>query len=242
MGNIVEVGLKTNAYKYIESLERSFITQYMVEDMLSRWNDLGKPLFMIPKDFRDRILLNMNKEVRLNYLKWLQLGLEIDMFEIMSILILYSRCDLNKRLELIFELFCYNDETYMQKGEFKFMMNKLCNAIGLTIQIKKSFLQELMRNVDTKLLSKNKEYIYQVDFIQSMNLAFKDLNERLLDITSKCDVFSLQIRQDRIPEYLKPGNYFLGQYLITDIISYANIETEKVYMQSDTVFQGQSSF
>jgi hypothetical protein len=105
----------------------------MVEDMLARWNDLGKPLFMIPKDFRDRILLNMNKEVRLNYLKWLQLGLEIDMFEIMSILILYSRCDLNKRLELIFELFCYNDEVYMQKGEFKFMMNKLCNAIGLTI-------------------------------------------------------------------------------------------------------------
>ena len=71
MGNIVDAELKTNAYKYIESLERSFITQYMVEDMLVRWNDLGKPLFMIPKDFRDRILLNMNKEVRLNYLKWL---------------------------------------------------------------------------------------------------------------------------------------------------------------------------
>jgi hypothetical protein len=51
-----------------------------------------------------------------------------------------------------------------------------------------------MRNVDSKLLSKNKEYIYQVDFIQSMNLAFKDINERLLDITAKCDVFSLQIR------------------------------------------------
>lgn len=113
MGNLVDPEQKTNSFKYIESLERSFITQYMVQDMLSRWNDLGKPLFMIPKDFRDRILLNMSKEVRLNYLKWLQLGLEIDMFEIMSILIIYSRCDLNKRLELIFELFCYNDETYM---------------------------------------------------------------------------------------------------------------------------------
>lgn len=158
------------------------------------------------------------------------------MFEIMSILIIYARCDLNKRLELIFELFCYNDETYMQKGEFKFMMNKLCNAIGLTIQIKKSFLQELMRNVDQKLLSKNKEYIYKADFIQSMNLAFKDLNERLLDITAKCDVFSLQIRRDRIPEYLTPSNYFLGQYLITDIIAYTKIEEEKVYMQQASVF------
>ena len=93
-----------------------------------------------------------------------------------------------------------------------------------------------MRNVDSKLLAKNKEYIYQIDFIQSMNLAFKDLNERLLDITAKCDVFSLQISQDRIPDYLVPGNYFLGQYLITDIISYANIEFEKVYMEYDSVF------
>ena len=116
------------------------------------------------------------------------------------------------------------------------MMNKLCNAIGLTIQIKKSFLQELMRNVDQKLLAKNKEYIYQPDFIQSMNLAFKDLNERLLDITAKCDIFSLQIRQDRIPDYLTPNNYFLGQYLITDIISYSKMEEEKVYRQQASVF------
>ena len=61
---------------------------------------------------------------------------------------------------MIFQLFCYNDEQYMQKGEFKFMMNKLCNAIGATIQIKKSFLQELMKNVDSKLLGKNREFIY----------------------------------------------------------------------------------
>ena len=71
----------------------------------------------------------------------------------------------------------------MQKGEFKFMMNKLCNAIGATIQIKKSFLQELMKNVDSKLLGKNREFIYQEDFIILMGISFKELNERLLDIT-----------------------------------------------------------
>ena len=135
----------------------------MILDMLDRWKDLAKPLSMIPKDFRDRILIGvgitsggqggsavtssqgpaagqMHREVRLNYMKWLKLGLEIDMFEMLCLLILYSRCDLHTRLELIFELFCYNEETYMQKGEFKFMMNKLCNGIGSTIQIKKSFL------------------------------------------------------------------------------------------------------
>jgi hypothetical protein len=120
----------------------------MIETMLERWSDLGKPLFMIPKDFRDRILAEMSKQIRLNYLKWLTLGLEIDMFEILSILVFYTRCDLKQRLEYIFKLFCYNDEIYMQKGEFKYMMNKLCNCIGATIQIKRSFLFELMRNVD----------------------------------------------------------------------------------------------
>lgn len=71
----------------------------MLEEMLARWNELGKPLFMVPKDFKDRILLNMESEVKLNYLKWLTQGLEIDMFEIMSMLIIYSQCDLTKRIE-----------------------------------------------------------------------------------------------------------------------------------------------
>ena len=60
-------------------------------------------------------------------------GLEIDMFEMFAMLIIFTRSDLSKRLQLIFELFCYNEEEYMQKGEFKFMLNKLCNAIGSTI-------------------------------------------------------------------------------------------------------------
>ena len=105
----------------------------MLVDMLSRWNDLGKPLFMIPKDFRDRILEDMHREVRLSYKKWLVQGKDLDMFEVMSVIIIYSRCELNTRLELIFKLFCYNEEVYMQKGEFKFMMNKLCSAIAATI-------------------------------------------------------------------------------------------------------------
>ena len=81
---------------------------------MSRWSELGKPLFMIPRDFRDRILLGitdrdksepslelyqMHNEVRLNYLKWLMLGTEIDMFEMLCVLIIYARCELKKRLE-----------------------------------------------------------------------------------------------------------------------------------------------
>lgn len=87
----------------------------MVECMLSRWTELAKPLFMIPRDFRDRILVGgidrgdkseprlelypMQNEIRLNYMKWLLLGTEMDMFEVLCILIIYARCDMKKRLE-----------------------------------------------------------------------------------------------------------------------------------------------
>ena len=183
---------------------------------------------MIPKDFRDRILEGMHREIKINYRKWLVQGKEIDMFELLAVLIIYSRCDLNRRLELIFKLFCFNEEVYMQKGEFKYMMNKLCNSIAATIQVKAPFMQELMRNVDAKLLVHNKEYVYERDFVNSMNLAFKELNERLSDITSMSDNFSLNLRVNRLPQYLYPGNNFLGLFKITDVVPHTKIEAERL--------------
>jgi hypothetical protein len=44
----------------------------MVDDMLLRWQDIGKPLFLTPKDFKERILSSAaDTEVKLSYLKWL---------------------------------------------------------------------------------------------------------------------------------------------------------------------------
>ena len=40
----------------------------MVDEVMRRWNDQGKPLFMVPKDFKDKILTNMDGEIKLNYL------------------------------------------------------------------------------------------------------------------------------------------------------------------------------
>lgn len=71
MGNLNDQERKTNSLLYLESLENSFITYEMVLEMLDRWKQSGKPLFLVPKDFRDRILLNLESEIKLNYLKWL---------------------------------------------------------------------------------------------------------------------------------------------------------------------------
>ena len=87
--------------------------------MLSRWEDIGKPLFLSPKEFKERILTTQyESEVKLNYLRWLTQGLEIDTFEILSILILYARTSLDKRLQLLFKLYCFDGEKHMQADEF----------------------------------------------------------------------------------------------------------------------------
>ena len=102
MGNLNDSEKKTNSLLYLESLENSFITAPMILEMLGHWKSVGKPLFMVPKDFRDKILLNLDTEIKLNYLKWLTQSGEIDIFEVLSMLIIYSRCDLHDRLKLLF--------------------------------------------------------------------------------------------------------------------------------------------
>jgi hypothetical protein len=119
--------------------------------MLSRWEDIGKPLFLTPKDFKERILTtHLEAEIKLNYLKWLQQGLEIDMFEIQSVLILYARASLDDRLSLLFRLYCFEGEQMMQIDELKFMIDKFGTSIGSTLQIKKTLLLEIVKQADAK--------------------------------------------------------------------------------------------
>lgn len=68
MGNLNEGDKKSHAYSFLTSVEGSFISQVMVEEVMRRWNDQGKPLFMVPKDFKEKILQNMDTEIKLNYL------------------------------------------------------------------------------------------------------------------------------------------------------------------------------
>lgn len=71
MGNLNESDKKSNALSFLQSVENSYISQQMVDEVMRRWQDQGKPLFMVPKDFKEKLLNNMDQEIRLNYLKWL---------------------------------------------------------------------------------------------------------------------------------------------------------------------------
>ena len=55
------------------------------------------------------------------------------MFEILSILTLYTRASLDDRLSLLFKLFSFENESSMQFDEFKFMIDKFGTSIGNTL-------------------------------------------------------------------------------------------------------------
>lgn len=158
--------------------------------MLDRWCDLGKPLFMVPKEFKDRILINMENEVKLNYLKWLTHGLDIDIFEIMSMLIVYSRCELEKKLQLIFQLYCYNNFLEMNKFELSFMINKICCSIATTLQIKKSYLIDYVQEFEAQIMENNPK-ISMDNFVVKMSKLFKGFDSSFIGgLETKINLFS----------------------------------------------------
>ena len=107
MGNLNNLELKTNSFMFSQSIETSFITSDMMRQIIARWNANGKPIFMGPKDFKERILTSeMDQQIKLNYMKWLTQGLDIDMFEMLSVLTIYSRCSISTRIRILFVIYC----------------------------------------------------------------------------------------------------------------------------------------
>jgi len=105
-----------------------------------RWCEQGKPLFMASKEFKDRLLQNILQEVNLNLLKWTTVTSDIDIFEIMTMLIIFSRCNVQEKLHLLFTLFCFDPNLIMCRSELKFMVGKVSCAVAMTFQIKKSYI------------------------------------------------------------------------------------------------------
>ena len=204
----------------------------MAAVLVRRWKEYGKPLFLIPKDFKERILTSgMDQEIKLNYLKWLTQGVEIDMFELLSILIMYARDSLEDRLKVLFKLYCFEEEDSMQQDEFKFMMEKLSISFGSTLSIKKAILLEMVKSAENRILPE-KEQILERDFVQTMVVVIKEFLQRLQDISDRLTLFNDILSKDRLPAYLRPGSNFLGKCVVDDVIPYSRIYSEQLWTLS----------
>merc|ERR1719253_682995 len=150
---------------------------------------------MVPKDFKDRIITpEMDQEVDLDYKRWLVHGLDIDMFEMLTILTLYSRGSLHERLKLIYNLYCLQDDNNMSKQEFEFLITKVATSVSTTLSVKKSLLNELTDLAKPKLFP-DKDNIIEDEFITIMLSCFKDFNNRLSRFGERISVFNATVRK-----------------------------------------------
>ena len=111
MGNNLEAEFQTNDQRFATSIEGSYMSCDMVKKIIDRWTNLGKPTFMMPRDFKEKVITErMEQEIDLNYTRWLIQGVEIDMFEILTVLTLYSRGSLHERLKILYKLYCFGQK------------------------------------------------------------------------------------------------------------------------------------
>ena len=99
---------------------------------MSRWRALGKPLYIVPIDFRDKIMFDLQRVLKLDFLKWLSNGLEIDILELVPILIILSNSPIDWRLRSIYDIFNLTETEELTKDEFFFMCEKVVLAISST--------------------------------------------------------------------------------------------------------------
>jgi hypothetical protein len=144
----------------LQSLESAFINQEMIELMLQRWSELNKPLFMTHKEFRDRLLASMDSEIKISYQKWLAQTLDIDVFEVLTILIVYAQSPLDKKfmckwllidLAVLYKLYSF-DKIRMSPNEIQFMVGKISCSLANTFQLKKSFLHDMAEHLREEVL------------------------------------------------------------------------------------------
>jgi hypothetical protein len=128
--------------------------------------------------------------MKLNYLKWLTQGIEIDMFEILSVFIIYTRAPLEERLNLLFRLYCYEGEVTMQMDEFRFMMDKLSVSISSTLSVKKTMFLEIVRSAQSNFRFNN-EKLTRDEFAAYMLTAFNELGLKLGQVMGHLKIMGL---------------------------------------------------
>ena len=140
----------------------------------------------------------------MNYLKWLTQGLDIDMFEILSVLTLYARSSITARFRVLFKIFCIQEEGSMQIDEFRFCMGKLSTSVGATLSVKKTILHELVKMSEQRLIP-DQMSINEEEFVLIMMKSFRTLIAKLNEYKTLIDSFNASTSKHRLPGYLRPG-------------------------------------
>jgi len=62
-----------------------------------------------------------------------------------------------------------------------------------------------------------------------MTGVFREVTRDIDALSEKMASFANQVKRSRMPEFLHPGNLFLGRYLIKQVMPYSYIEEHKLF-------------
>lgn len=77
---------------------------------------------------------------------------------------------------MLFELFCYNEHQEMNSFELNFMINKVCCAVAITMQIKKSYMHDFAENLDQQIYVHKCSPLRKSEFVIRMRQVLKDID------------------------------------------------------------------
>lgn len=109
----------------------------------------------------------------------------------------------------------------MQQDEFNFMLDKLSTSVSSVLSLRKTHLLEIAKTAEK--MTPQHDKITQEDFVQVMMVTMKQFSSRLNDLRSRIDVFEIKIQNERLPQYLTPGNTFMGKFVVRKAVSYNKI-------------------
>ena len=123
----------------------------------------------------------------------------------------------------------------MKIEEFRFMLEKMVSILASTLSVKKQFIMDIYKAVESKLYPPGKDSLEKNEFIQMMLLITKEISKNLDEFAHKMQNFTLQVKKSRLPSYLEKDNLFLGKYMIKDVVPYSQIY-EKNLLAQPSVF------
>ena len=134
----------------------------------------------------------------------------------------------------------------MSHNEIQFMVGKVSCALANTYQFKKSYLHDLSEHLREEILptaagaiprsaplniqKQDEPGISQGEFVKNMTAEFQKFRGRILDIETLIENFAGQLCQKRLPEYLQPGQKFLGKYAVQATLPYWHIMKNSAMM------------
>jgi len=134
------------------------ITLDFLDHVLLQWVELGRPLKLKPNVFKDHLLTEKYQQtIQLNYQHWLLNDHAIDIYEMLTILILFARITLDDRLIYLFKLFATQHSLkggaeVIKQEELAFFIQKLTDALSQVLSLSKTVLKDILNRIRIETL------------------------------------------------------------------------------------------